>query len=141
MLARGPRWRRELGGPSGVLDRAAFKEIEFPEDISISKIASHGSKVALALDTDGNMWAWGQKLGYALSERRRYESQETDHRFATNYMEQNSVYKLDWFEKNGSKVLDFNSGDAYTLLKVEDQNGSQHIYGLIHPEHHGQIND
>ena len=35
MLAMGPRWRRELGGPGGSFNRATFKEIAFPaENIS-----------------------------------------------------------------------------------------------------------
>ena len=35
-------------------------------------------------------------------------------------MEPNTPHKLDWFEKNNIRVLDFNSCEAYTLLKVED---------------------
>ena len=32
MLAMGPRWRREMGGPGGSLNRAPFKEIVFPTE-------------------------------------------------------------------------------------------------------------
>ena len=60
VLARGSGWRDDLRrGPSSSIDRAPFKQIEFPSEVTIKKIDGQGSPVSLALDTDGNMWAWG----------------------------------------------------------------------------------
>ena len=59
--------------------------------------------------------------------------------FMTNHVDNNTVCKIDWFERNGVQVLDFSVGDAFTLLRVEDKFNVEHIYGLIHPGFHGRI--
>ena len=38
LLARGRTWRTDFGGPGGVLNRRAFKVIEFPDNVTIKKI-------------------------------------------------------------------------------------------------------
>ena len=44
--------------------------------------------------------------------------------------------KIEWFENNGLKVLDFSAAEIYAMVKVENAQGDQMFYGLLHPDYH-----
>ena len=61
-----------------------------------------------ALDTDGNLWSWGNKLA-----RHSYYENDTNIEkdpFAEGFKDRKIPNKIVWFEKNGLKIIDFVSG-------------------------------
>ena len=101
--------------------------------MTIKKIAAQGSINAFALDTDGHVWFWGYQIGLDYENK---HSSSADTGFISNFTDTYSLNKLDWFEKNGIRVLDFAVGQCYTIFKVEDRSNEKHIYALMSPAHH-----
>ena len=81
------------------------------------------------------MWFWGYKIGYDYEDRYA----RTDTNFVSNFTSCMVAHKMDWFEKNGIRVLDFSAAECYVIMRVEDRSSTQHIYALMSPFYHKQV--
>jgi len=89
--------------------------MKFPEGVVIKKVAGWSYRNSFALDTRGCMWVWGYKFTYD-----DYYDEEGDGppEMCSEYKERAAPAKMDWFEKNGFKVLDFAVGEPMVILKA-----------------------
>ena len=86
-------------------NRAPFRPMKFPDGVVIKKVLSANKQNAFAIDTNGNMYVWGNK--WALRRKELSDLQEICSDFKDNF----NPTKMDWFEKNGYRILDFACGD------------------------------
>jgi hypothetical protein len=64
------------------------------------------------------------------------EEANEDEDFITGYKDNYTPVKIEWFEKNGLKILDFAASEIYAMLRVENSQGDQMFYALLHPDYH-----
>ena len=57
----------------------------------------------------------------------------------SQFKDRGSPCKMDWFEKNGYRILDFAVGDCFAVLKVKNKSGGYQMLGMIHPDYHYDV--
>lgn len=82
------------------------------------------------------MWVWGYKFAY---DDYYGEADDEDPDFIPGYKDTWTPCKIEWFSKNGIKVLDFEAGEIFAVCKTQDKNGGLAFYGLLHPDYHYQL--
>ena len=107
--------------------------MKFPDSVTIKKIDATGYRNAFALDTDGNIWIWGYKFAY---DDYYGEREEEDPDLFPSFKDNWTPCKVEWFEKNGIRVLDIAAAEYFCLLKAVDRQGSMAFYGFMHPDYH-----
>lgn len=91
-----------------------------PQGIKFKKICNGGNKNSFALEQNGTLWCWGQNMKY--NDYYCEERSASNDDFLPNYKDNWTPVKMTWFEKNGVKVLDVDTGEWSTILKVQEKN-------------------
>ena len=111
--------------------RQPFRQMKFPEQVTIVKVDGYGYRNSFAIDTRGTMWVWGYKFAYDDYYGENNDAAE----MCTEFKDRYSPCKIDWFEKNGYRVLDIAVSETYVILKASDKQGSLSVMGMIHPDY------
>jgi len=105
--------------------------MKFPEGTIIKKVGAASYRNAFALDTDGMFWMWGSKFAY---DDYYDEGTVDDPDLIPGFKDSWTPVKVEWFERNGMRVVDFSPGQYYCVLKVADKQRALSLYGFIHPD-------
>ena len=81
------------------------------------------------------MWIWGYKFAYDDYYAEENDNNEED---MYKYKDAWTPAKMDWFEKNGYRVLDFSVGDIFFVCKVVNKTGEESVLGVMHPDYNYQ---